>query len=119
MRLVLPSKKGFEQIAVTQLPDGLEMPWIVKFDSYIIAPLNFEDISALLLKVQKKDEPDPLAQYFNAKWEKNNERLTSFIAQFSVANKAKTKDIQAWTKARRDNEQRLILRRYCVSIRRS
>ena len=115
VRMVLPSKKGFELISVTRLPAGLEESEIAKFDSYIILPFEF----ALLVEVveNQKNIKDPLAQYLTNKWGRN-ERLTAFIAQYSVANKDKSAEKRReYLQARKKDEQEAILQQYCIFMR--
>lgn len=116
VRMALPSKKGFELISVTQLPDGLEALEIAKFDSYIILPFEFAVLVEVLENGEKKK--DPLAQHMTGKWERDNERLTAFIAQNSVMHKEKSAEKRReYLQARKKEEQLAIRRQYCIFMR--
>lgn len=127
-RLVFPSYKGYDVISVDRLPEGLETPNIVKFDSYIISPLSQKELLRLAEEYRnylakkantnkeksgEKDLKDPIAEFLNKKWMECNDMLLAYVAQFSVEGNRRNVYVH-----KREKETKIELcRNYCLFLR--
>lgn len=89
IRLVVPSNTKFEKISVTKLVSGIEHKEIIKFDSYIIAPLPLDRLETLITKCEsKKGNIDSvLEEYFSETWIDENRPLLDHIEMFGITKK--------------------------------
>ncbi len=88
-RLVFPSKSEFEKVVVSKLIHGIEHEEIIKFNSYIISPLNLFDMEQMVLecKGQKSNIDNVLNKHFPEKWLERNRTLINHINKYSTCKK--------------------------------
>lgn len=86
IRLVFPSNAKFEKISVTKLVKGIEHRDIIKFNSYIIAPLPLDKLEILVNKCRQeaKSIDKFLDECFGEAWIDENGPLLNHIDTFSV-----------------------------------